>query len=113
VLDPAEKPLLTLGAAGGPTIISQVVHALIRLLDLYVPLEEALAMPRFHHQWSPDELRIEEGFDEKTREGLEQRGHKLKFVPRMGVSQLIRWEPLAKEFAGIHDPRVPGKAAGL
>jgi gamma-glutamyltranspeptidase/glutathione hydrolase len=113
VLNGNGKPLMALGAAGGPTIISQVVLALIRLIDLNLPLEDALAMPRFHHQWSPDELRIEEGFDEKTKQGLVQRGHKLKVVPRMGVSQLIRWEPLTKEFAGIHDPRVPGKGAGL
>ncbi len=113
VLDHDGQPIMTLGAAGGPTIISQVVHALIRILDLKLPLDEALALPRFHHQWSPDELRIEEGFDEKTKQGLEQRGHKLKSVPRMGVSQLVRWEPRTKEFVGAHDPRVPGKAAGL
>ncbi|HUE74466.1 MAG TPA: gamma-glutamyltransferase [Pirellulaceae bacterium] len=113
VIDRDGQPIMTLGAAGGPTIISQVAHAIVRLLDLHLPLAEALAMPRFHHQWSPDELRIEEGLDEKTKQGLAQRGHKLKVVPRMGVSQLIRREPLTKEFAGIHDPRVPGKAAGL
>ena len=113
VLDREDNPVMALGAAGGPTIISQVVHALIRLLDLQLPLQEALSLPRFHHQWSPDELRIEEGFDEKTKQGLEQRGHKLKVAPRMGVSQIVRWEPRTKEFVGAHDPRVPGKAAGL
>lgn len=113
VLDPAGKPIMTLGAAGGPTIISQVIHALVRLLDLNLTLGEALALPRFHHQWSPDELRIEDGFDGTTQQKLQLRGHKLKTVARMGVSQIIRWEPQAKEFVGGHDPRVPGKAAGL
>ena len=113
VLDREGQPLMTLGAAGGPTIITQVVHALIRLLDVILPLEGALSLPRFHHQWSPDELRIEEGLDENSRQGLQQRGHQLKVVPRMGVTQLVRWEPLTKEFVGACDPRVPGKAAGI
>lgn len=113
VLDGQGQPLMTLGAAGGPTIITQVVQALIRLLDLTLPLEDALSLPRFHHQWSPDELRIEEGLDEQIKEGLTQRGHRLKVVPRMGVTQLVRWDPLTKEFVGACDPRVDGKAAGL
>jgi gamma-glutamyltranspeptidase/glutathione hydrolase len=113
VLDQGGQPLMTLGAAGGPTIITQVVHALVRLLDLILPLEDALSLPRFHHQWSPDELRIEEGLDENIKQGLQQRGHQLKFVPRMGVTQVVRWEPLTKEFVGACDPRVPGKAAGI
>ncbi|HZL88967.1 MAG TPA: gamma-glutamyltransferase [Pirellulaceae bacterium] len=112
VLNPSGQPLMTLGAAGGPTIISQVVLALARLLDLNLPLDDALALPRFHHQWSPDELRLEQGFDENVKQGLQQRGHKLKDVPRMGVTQLVRWEPLTKDFVGACDPRVPGKAAG-
>src|SRR5439155_9751119 len=52
------QPILTLGAAGGPTIITQVVQTLVRRLDLNLPLDQALAQPRIHHQWSPDAVRI-------------------------------------------------------
>ena len=113
VLDGESRPILTLGAAGGPTIITQVVQAIIRILDLDLPLEEALARPRFHHQWSPDELRLEAGFQEQTKSSVQARGHKVKTAPRMGVSQIVRWESQASEFVGAHDPRVPGKAKGL
>src|SRR5205814_2637542 len=53
------QPVLTIGAAGGPTIISQVVQGLVRRFDLGIPLPDALAQPRIHHQWSPDLLRVE------------------------------------------------------
>src|SRR5205085_666638 len=54
------KPLIALGAAGGPKIISDVVIALVGMLDLGLSPAEALAKPRIHHQWSPDELMVEE-----------------------------------------------------
>src|SRR5204862_5785313 len=47
------KPILALGAAGGPTIISQTVLNLVGVLDLGLRLDEALAQPRIHQQWRP------------------------------------------------------------
>ncbi len=47
------KPLLTTGAAGGPTIITQVVQSLVNIIDRGMPVREALAAPRVHHQWRP------------------------------------------------------------
>lgn len=51
-------PFLTLGAAGGPKIISQVVLVTSNLIDLHDDLETAMRHPRFHHQWNPDSLSI-------------------------------------------------------
>jgi gamma-glutamyltranspeptidase/glutathione hydrolase len=106
------QPILSVGAAGGPTIITQVVQALVRTIDLKQPLPEALAQPRIHHQWSPDEVRIESRYPETLQSSLTARGHKLKEVRNMGVSQAIAREPATSQFIGVHDPRVPGKAAG-
>lgn len=106
------QPLLTVGAAGGPTIISQVLQTLVRTLDLKIPLPDAVAQPRIHHQWSPDSLRVENGLEETIRQGLASRGHRLTPVARMGVCQSILFNPDKKEFLGVHDPRTPGKAAG-
>ena len=107
------QPVMTLGAAGGPTIISQVLLAIVRHFDLGLSLEDALAQPRFHHQWSPDELRIETAAGDDLKKDLEGRGHKLKPVAAIGTAQGIVWDEKAKQFRGAHDPRVPGKAAGL
>jgi gamma-glutamyltranspeptidase/glutathione hydrolase len=106
------KPILSVGAAGGPTIITQVLQALVRRLDLGLPMDQALAQPRIHHQWSPDAVRIETKLDESLQQALTTRGHKLTPVSSMGVSQAIEYDAGTQRFIGVHDPRVPGKAAG-
>jgi gamma-glutamyltranspeptidase / glutathione hydrolase len=105
-------PVMTLGAAGGPAIISQVLLAMVRHFDLGLSLENSLAQPRFHHQWSPDELRLETSTSENLRKDLTARGHKLQPVAVIGTVQGIVWDEMANQFRGAHDPRVPGKAAG-
>lgn len=105
------QPVLSVGAAGGPTIITQVVQALVRRIDLGLPLDQALAAPRIHHQWSPDAVRIESHLDDSLQKALTGRGHKLTPVANMGVSQAIQFDPVSRMFLGAHDPRVPGKAA--
>ncbi len=106
------QPIMTLGAAGGPTIITQVVQAIVRTIDLQQPLDRALGDARIHQQWSPDEVRVESRLPSVLKQSLASRGHKLKETRTMGVSQAIRFDPLTKQFIGIHDPRVPGQAAG-
>src|SRR5207253_1771823 len=87
------QPVFTVGAAGGPTIISQVAQALVRRLDLGMPIDRALGEPRIHHQWSPDAVRVESRLDESIQQGLTSRGHKLTPVANMGVSQAIGFVP--------------------
>ena len=106
------RPVLTLGAAGGPTIITQVVWGLINHLDLGYSVGDALAAPRLHHQWSPDRLVIETALDQKQVAELQQRGHDISSRRGIGVTQAIGWDPKSGRFTGSHDPRVPGKAAG-
>jgi gamma-glutamyltranspeptidase/glutathione hydrolase len=107
-----DQPVLTLGAAGGPTIISQVLQTLVRRIDLGLPLDQALAQPRIHQQWSPDAVRIESKLDELWQKALTSRGHKLTPVATLGVTQAIELDRTSGTFLGLHDPRIPGKAAG-
>lgn len=107
------KPVLSLGAAGGPTIISQTLLAIIHYVDFGSSPSDALAQPRFHHQWSPDELRIEQSFPTTVRRELERRGHRLKEVSSIGACQMISFDAANKTFEGAADPRVSeGSAAG-
>ena len=107
------QPVMTLGAAGGPTIINQVVQAIVRRIDLQLPLEECLAQPRIHHQWSPDKLRVESRMDEAVQKALTARGHQLTVTTaNIGVTQAIEFDKSSSLFRGLADPRVPGKAAG-
>jgi gamma-glutamyltranspeptidase/glutathione hydrolase len=107
------KPVFSVGAAGGPTIISQAALAIINVIDFGMDIESALKQPRFHHQWAPDELRIEKSVPAEVRAKLEKRGHKLKVVDSMGAAQAIAFDPESASFTGAPDPRGEGKAAGF
>jgi gamma-glutamyltranspeptidase/glutathione hydrolase len=106
-----DKPVMSIGAAGGPTIITQSLQAIVRTIDLGQPLHQAIGDARIHHQWSPDEVRVESRLPEAIKTALQNRGHKLKEVKNMGVSQGIAFFP-ELGFSGVHDPRIPGQAAG-
>jgi gamma-glutamyltranspeptidase/glutathione hydrolase len=108
------KPFLSIGAAGGPTIISQTLQNLVNILDLKMSVEDAIAAPRVHHQWSPNELKIETKIGDDVMEALQQRGHTLQKLTKigLGVSQGVMWDDAAKSFRGAHDPRAFGKADG-
>ncbi len=104
------EPIFSVGAAGGPTIISQVVLAVVRRIDLGEELPQILAAPRLHHQWRPDLLELEPGWPEEVRAGLTERGHRIGQRGSMGVSQaLARGADGMLEAAS--DPRVKGAAA--
>jgi gamma-glutamyltranspeptidase/glutathione hydrolase len=107
------QPVLTLGAAGGPKIITQVVMAAIYHLDLGLPLPRALAAPRVHHQWRPDQLLVDTSLDPGVVKELERLGHHVRRTSSIAVVQAIGVTNDGEAFIGVHDPRVPGKAAGI
>jgi gamma-glutamyltranspeptidase/glutathione hydrolase len=111
VLDERGTPVLTVGAAGGPKIITQVVLTIVRHLDLQQPLPEAVAGSRFHHQWRPDNVSYEKGLPKGLVEGLRQRGHELKALDSGGITQAIA-AGSGGRLIGVSDPRGQGKAAG-
>jgi len=102
------QPVLTLGAAGGPTIISQVVQALVNVIDLGMPLHEALAVQRVHHQWKPDQLYIEPVMTQPLRAELQVRGHTLVERKHFGATQIIGLTG-GDDFIAVSEPRL-GKA---
>lgn len=111
VLDSEGEPFLSAGAAGGPTIITQTVLAIIGVVDLKMDVGEALAQPRFHTQWVPNTLRIDRRFSEDVIEDLRSRGHEIRLVNGIGVSQAVARD--GDGFIGAHDPRVEGKVGGF
>jgi gamma-glutamyltranspeptidase/glutathione hydrolase len=111
VLDSSGKPVLTIGAAGGPKIITQVVLAILRQIDQEQSLADAVDRPRIHHQWRPNVVTYEEGLDQSVVEGLRTRGHKLDGVTGAGRTQAIAATDDGK-LIGTSDPRGHGKALG-
>src|SRR5438552_6336221 len=55
------QPRLIAGSPGGSRIISAVLQIIVNVIDLKMPLADAVAAPRIHHQWSPDEVAVERG----------------------------------------------------
>lgn len=105
------KPIVSVGAAGGPTIITQTLLTISNIIDRGMPPAQALAAPRFHHQWAPDALRIETAFGDATLSTLEQQGHMLEKSAGFGACQCI--QQINGRLIPAHDPRVPGAAGGL
>ncbi len=103
------QPILAVGAAGGPTIISQTVLNLVGVLDLGLSLDAALAQPRFHHQWQPDELRIESRASDAVRDQLTQLGHHLEVSTNIGASNGVAWSH--DTFTAASEPRAASEAA--
>ncbi len=111
VLDEKGEPLISLGAAGGPTIITQVLCVLTAHIDLGDDLSSAMARPRIHHQWSPPTLRIEDMFPAAVQKDLKARGHELAVVRPAGATNGILRKPDGT-FVGVSEPRLDGKSAG-
>nr|WP_324257649.1 gamma-glutamyltransferase [Cellvibrio fontiphilus] len=105
-----EQPVMTLGAAGGPTIISQVVQTLLYRLQYDIPLAEAMAQPRIHQQWNPNLLFVEAAMPTPIQESLKQKGHELKIWPRMGASQAIELKD--GKLLPVAEPRVIEQNSG-
>ena len=68
---------LVIGSPGGSTIITTVFQVLQNYIGFGMSLEEAVQSPRFHSQWLPDRIDIEEGFPKEIQWELQLRGHSL------------------------------------
>lgn len=106
------KPVLVTGSPGGARIITTVLQQVVNHIDFGMNPAEAASTPRFHHQWTPDELRVEKGFSPDTLALLRQWGHKVALKASMGRSQTI--EVRDGLLRGASDPRNPdGKTMGF
>jgi gamma-glutamyltranspeptidase/glutathione hydrolase len=71
------KPVLVTGSPGGSRIITAVLQVVVNVLDRKLPIAEAVAQPRLHEQWWPDEVMVEPGFSPDLIRALEARGHRV------------------------------------
>ena len=104
------KPVLALGSPGGPTIINTVLEVMVNTIDFGMNVQDAVNWPRFHHQWMPDELRMEPGYSPDTIALLQKRGYTVKSVRSQGECAAIAFEN--GWLAGAPDPRDEGTAEG-
>lgn len=111
-LDSRGEVVAVAGASGGPRIISGTVQALLNVLVFDLSARDAVARPRWHHQWSPNRLRHEPSADPALLEALRAKGHELESTSDVGVVQLIRRARSGAGWEAASDPRKGGAPAG-
>jgi gamma-glutamyltranspeptidase / glutathione hydrolase len=105
------KALLITGSPGGRTIINTVACVVTNVIDFEMEIQAAVDAPRQHHQWFPDELKLEDK-NPDLRKKLEGFGHKIASEPKQGDAHSIWIEPKTGVYHGAADKRINGKAAG-
>jgi gamma-glutamyltranspeptidase / glutathione hydrolase len=100
------------GSPGGPTIISATLLSVINWMRLGMDAQAAINAPRFHHQWLPDQIFMEEDFPESTRKALEARGFAVKLRGHIGLVNAIGIDAKSGDRLGAADPRDKGSAVG-
>lgn len=104
------RPWLALGARGGPRILSAVLQVVLNRCYKGMDLAGAIAAPRIHHQWWPDEVFFERvGEADGLRAALEAMGYTTGHKDAIG--RVIAAEALPDgRYVGVRDPRISGLA---
>lgn len=101
---------LVLGSPGGPRIITAVTQVFLRVVAFGEPLEDAVAAPRLHQQWSPRVTRVEREFPELIERDLRSRGHEVERSTGTFASVQAISVSRAGDVVGASDPRRGGAA---
>ena len=107
-----DKPIYATGSPGGSRIITTVLQFLLNTLVFKMEISDATVAPRIHHQWKPDVLMLETGFDIQHADKIESFGQKI-YLSGPGTA-LESIEKKGGFFYGFGDTRRPdSKAKGL
>ena len=105
ILEKDGKLFMVVGTPGGSTIITSVFQTILNVIDFNMTMQEAVAAPRFHHQWLPDQVDYEpKAISTNVREALQQKGYNLKERKPYGRVDGILVNP-DKTYQGGADPR--------
>jgi gamma-glutamyltranspeptidase / glutathione hydrolase len=113
------KTVLVLGSPGSSKIITTVANVLMGVLDYGMNIQEAVNAPRFHNQWLPDVLNVEQWFSPDTVQRLQKKGYNVEFglheggvSPYWSDAECIAIDPKTGERLGASDYRNNGRAVG-
>ena len=112
------QPFLVTGSPGGSTIITTTLQVILNVIDHGMNLSDAVASPRFHHQWLPDRVIHEEtAFSTQPKNELLKMGHRnVNIHPGYyggGIGDANSAMKLPDGYVGVSDPRNAGGAKGV
>jgi gamma-glutamyltranspeptidase/glutathione hydrolase len=111
IIEKGGKLFMVVGTPGGSTIITSVFQTILNVIEFDKSMQEAVAAPRFHHQWLPDEVSMENSrLDNSLKENLKNKGYKITERGSIGRVDAILVTP--KGYQGGADPRGDDTAAG-
>lgn len=118
------KLMLSVGASGGPKIITSVLQVILNHLFLGMPLFDSIVHPRVHNQLlyhgtatsGFDRCPLPQGplieVSERTRDALERRGQTIIPMDYLGTCQAVSVDLETNELNAVSDLRKEGKSAG-
>ena len=108
------KPYLVVGTPGGTTIPTSVIQTIINIVDFGMSPEDAVNKPKFHHQWLPDEINVEDDFSATTITGLQAMGYKVTKRGEIGRTEIIMitTKGTTKTITAVGDKRGDDDAEG-
>ncbi len=84
------KTFMVLGSPGGSRIITIVLETIINVVDHGMQVQEAVNMPRLHHQWLPDQITAEPfAISPDTAKALTDMGYKIVEQTPWGAAETI------------------------
>ncbi|MFZ4056825.1 MAG: gamma-glutamyltransferase [Ferruginibacter sp.] len=108
-----QQPFMVVGTPGGTTIPTSVIQSVINVIDYNMTAADAVNKPKFHHQWLPDEIFIEDDFNKDTEKQLKEMGYTLKHRGSIGRTELIKITTTPKKtIEAAADKRGDDHAAG-
>jgi gamma-glutamyltranspeptidase/glutathione hydrolase len=104
------KLFMVTGAPGGSRITTGVMEVILDVLDFHMNPQDAVDLPRFHEQWKPDVLYLQNGFPPQAAESLRAMGYEIKPIGGVAIVEAIVVNKGTLE--GGTESRLNGKVAG-
>ena len=83
------KPYIIVGTPGGTTIPTSVYQSIVNIIDFKLSPGMTVNAPKFHHQWLPESVMVENHFPETTIQELEKKNYKVEKVSQIGRTEMI------------------------